>query len=47
MIGSGIFLLSREFIPDLDKVLMKYVLENLRSGIWDTEQVNLFFVLAN
>jgi hypothetical protein len=47
VIGSGIFLLSREFVPELDKVLMKYVLENLRLGIWDTEQVNLFFVLAS
>jgi hypothetical protein len=47
VIGAGIFLLSREFIPELDRTFMKYVLGNLRKGIWDTEQVNLFFVLAN
>lgn len=46
IIGSGIFLLSREFVPELDNVLKKYILGNLRRGIWDTEQVNLFFVLA-
>jgi hypothetical protein len=40
-------LLSREFVPELDKVLEKYILGNLRKGIWDTEQVNLFFVLSS
>jgi hypothetical protein len=47
VIGTGIFLLSREFVSELDKVLKKFILGNLRRGIWDTEQVNLFFVLAN
>lgn len=47
IIGGGIFLLSREFVPELDNVLKKYILGNLRRGIWDTEQVNLFFVLAS
>ncbi len=47
IIGGGIFLLSREFVPELDEVLKKYILGNLRRGIWDTEQVNLFFVLAS
>jgi hypothetical protein len=47
IIGGGIFLLSREFVPELDKVLEKYILGNLRKGIWDTEQVNLFFVLSS
>jgi hypothetical protein len=47
VIGTGIFLLSREVVSELDKVLKKFILGNLRRGIWDTEQVNLFFVLAN
>lgn len=47
IIGAGIFLLSREFVPELDKVLKRYILGNLRRGIWDTEQMNLFFVLGS